>query len=160
MWTDRSRTDRSEYFASPWTTSTPGAPLHRRRGVRREQDEEMDENSEIDVREEPDRRAFVLRVDGAEAGRVVYHRRQGGGDVPAAIVLIHTEVDDAYAGRGLAGRLVRAVFDAARAEGVVLVPRCPYAQQWLGKHPDYLADVPAHDRQELGLDEPHREEAS
>jgi len=119
----------------------------------------MDDTSEIDVREEPERRAFVLRVDGAEAGRVVYHRRRGGGEVAPAIVLVHTEVDDAYGGRGLAGELVRAVFDAARAEGVALVPRCPYAQRWLGKHPEYLTDVPERDRHELGLDA-RREEAS
>ncbi|MEJ2885028.1 GNAT family N-acetyltransferase [Actinomycetospora aeridis] len=120
----------------------------------------MDGTSEIDIREDPDRRAFVLRVDGVEAGRVVHHRRRGGGDVPPAIVLVHTEVDDAYGGRGLAGQLVRAVFEAARAEGVAVVPRCPYAQQWLGKHPEYLGDVPARDRRELGLDEPHPQEAS
>ncbi|MHC1560995.1 GNAT family N-acetyltransferase [Actinomycetospora sp. C-140] len=94
----------------------------------------------------------VLRVDGAEAGHVDLHHRHAGNEVPAAIVLVHTEVDDAYAGRGLGGRLVRAVFDAARAEGLPVVPRCPYAQRWLRSHPEYLADVAPHDREELGLD--------
>jgi predicted GNAT family acetyltransferase len=85
------------------------------------------------------------------------HRRTGA---EPAIVLVHTEVDDAYEGRGLAGRLVREVFDAARAAGLPVVPRCPYVQHWLGSHPEYLADVPADDRRALGLDEPPTEEAS
>jgi predicted GNAT family acetyltransferase len=102
----------------------------------------------------------VLQVDGVEAGHIDMHRRRGGGETPAAVVLVHTEVDDAYGGRGLAGRLVQAVFDAARAADLPVVPRCPYAQHWLGSHPAYLADVPAHDRRALGLDEPPPEEAS
>ena len=124
----------------------------------------MDDECDVRVNEDPDRGAFVLRVDGVEAGRAEVHRRHGGGDVPAAFVLVHTEVDDAHAGRGLAGRLVRAVFDAARAEDVAVVPRCPYAQRWLGSHPEYLADVPPDARRALGLGEPRNapvaEEAS
>lgn len=108
----------------------------------------MDDTGE--VREDPERGAFVLTVDGAEAGHVDYRRRSA----PAALVLLHTEVDPAYGGRGLGGRLVRAVFEAARAEEIPLVPLCEYAQRWVGLHPEYLADVPAHDRQKLGLPEP------
>ncbi|PVY97477.1 GNAT family N-acetyltransferase [Actinomycetospora cinnamomea] len=117
----------------------------------------MDDESDVRVDEDLDRGAFVLRVDGVEAGRADVRRRRG--DAPA-IVLVHTEVDEAYAGRGLAGRVVRAVFDAARAEGVAVVPRCPYAQRWLRSHPEYLVDVPPRDRAELGLSEPQTEEAS
>lgn len=117
----------------------------------------MDDTSDIRVREDRERGAFVLEVDGVEAGHADVRRRQRE---PAAIVLIHTEVDPAYGGWGLGGRLVQAAFEAARAEGVGLVPRCPYAQQWVGRHPAFLVDVPARDRRELGLDEPHREEAS
>jgi uncharacterized protein len=112
--------------------------------------------SDLEVTEAPERGAFVLRVDGVEAGHVDVRRREA----PPAIVLLHTEVEPAYGGQGLGGRLVRAVFDAARAEGVGLVPLCEYAQGWVGKHPEYLGDVPEHDRTELGLDGPHREEAS
>ncbi|GAA4770185.1 GNAT family N-acetyltransferase [Actinomycetospora chibensis] len=118
----------------------------------------MDDESDVRVDEDPDRGAFVLRVDGVEAGHVSVRRRRGH-ETPGAIVLIHTEVDEAYGGRGLAGRLVQAVFDAARAEGVAVVPRCPYARRWLRTHREYLADVPPDDRRSLGLDAP-TEEAS
>jgi predicted GNAT family acetyltransferase len=116
------------------------------------------ETDDIRVDVDLDGDTAVLRVDGAEAGHMDMHHRHGGGDRPAALVLVHTEVDDAYEGRGLAGRLVRAVFDAARAAGQPVVPRCPYVRHWLGSHPDYLADVPAHDRRTLGLDEPRQTE--
>lgn len=118
----------------------------------------MGDESDVRVVQDPARDAFVLHVDGVEAGHVDVRRRRGH-DGPT-IVLLHTEVDEAHAGRGLAGRLVRAVFEAARAEGVAVVPRCPYAQRWLGSHAEYLADVRPRDRAELGLGEPVTEEAS
>lgn len=122
------------------------------------------ETSDVRVDVDLDRDTAVLRVDGAEAGHMDMHHRRGGargdGDAPPALVLVHTEVDDAYGGRGLASRLVRAVLDAARAAGLPIVPRCPYVRHWLGSHPEYLADVPAHDRRALGLEEPPTEETS
>ena len=111
-------------------------------------DDTGDVGADTTVQEDQGRGAFVLHVDGVEAGHVDVRRRKD------RIVLVHTEVDEAYGGRGLAGRLVRAVFEAARSEGVALVPLCPYAQRWLGSHPEYLADVPLQTRQELGLPEP------
>jgi predicted GNAT family acetyltransferase len=112
------------------------------------------------VDEDPDRGAFVLRVDGVEAGHADVQRRHTADGTPA-IVLVHTEVDEAYSGRGMGGRIVRGVFEAARAEGppgTAVVPRCPYAQRWLGSHREYLADVPPRDRAALGLGEPDLEE--
>jgi predicted GNAT family acetyltransferase len=121
---------------------------------------ETGEQADVRVDEDRDREAFVLRVEGVEAGHADVRRRRTADGTPA-IVLVHTEVDEAYSGRGLGGRLVRGVFDAARAEGppgTAVAPRCPYAQRWLGSHPEYLADVPARDRAALGLGEPHLEE--
>ena len=112
----------------------------------------MDDETDVRVDEDRERGAFVLRVDGVEAGRADV-RRRATGDAPV-ILLDHTEVDEAYSGRGLAGRVVRAVFDAARAEGVAVVPHCAYAQRWLGSHAEYLADVPADHRRSVGLGEP------
>ena len=110
----------------------------------------MDETTDVDVREDPERGAFVLTVDGVEAGHLDIRRRQA----PAAIVLIHTEVEPAWSGQGLGGRRVRGAFEAARAEGVAVIPLCEYAQRWVGQHPEYLADATPHDRRRLGLPEP------
>lgn len=47
--------------------------------------------------------------------------------------ITHTEVDSAYGGRGLAGKLVDAVAGQAKAEGVRIRPECSYASARLGK---------------------------
>lgn len=54
------------------------------------------------------------------------------------IALLHTEVEPAYEGRGVAGTLARTALDTAAAAGDKVVPACPYIAGWLRKHPDYL----------------------
>ena len=75
-------------------------------------------------------------MDGALAGFAFYRLR------PGRIVFVHTEIDDAYAGRGLGGQLARAALDAARARGLTVRPDCPFIKGWIAKHPEY-ADLVA-----------------
>ena len=56
-------------------------------------------------------------------------------------MLVHTEVPDALAGRGLGGRLVTAALDRAEREGLTVVPWCPFARDWLQRHPDAASRV-------------------
>ena len=49
-------------------------------------------------------------------------------------IFFHTEVDDAYAGRGLAAVLVRTALDETRADGLTAVPVCPYVAGFLKKN--------------------------
>jgi predicted GNAT family acetyltransferase len=51
--------------------------------------------------------------------------------------VLHTEVDDAYEGQGLASRLVAYAVADISAQGKRLIPHCPYVQAWLKKHPGY-----------------------
>jgi predicted GNAT family acetyltransferase len=57
------------------------------------------------------------------------------------LVLVHTEVPEALSGHGVGGRLVAAAVAKARAESLVVVPRCPFARRWLQEHPDAAAGV-------------------
>lgn len=50
--------------------------------------------------------------------------------------LVHTGVPEELGGRGLGGVLVRAAVDRAAAEGLTIIPDCPFARGWLEKHPD------------------------
>lgn len=77
---------------------------------------------------------FVLDTDGHRA-ELVYRR------VGDRLVLVHTEVPDALGGRGIGGRLVRAAVDSARIRGLTVVPECPFARQWLERHPDVAGTV-------------------
>ena len=78
---------------------------------------------------------FVTTVDG-HAGYVEYERE---GDV---LTITHTIVPPEIGGRGIAGKLVAAALDHARAEGLKVVPRCTYAAAWIDRHPQY-ADLVA-----------------
>ena len=77
---------------------------------------------------------FTIDVDGTEA-ELVYELQ------PGRLVLLHTEVPEALEGQGIGGRLVRAAAERAAAEGLTVVPRCPFARGWLERHPDVAATV-------------------
>ncbi len=53
---------------------------------------------------------------------------------------VHTEVDEAYGGRGLASRLVGFALADVRSSGKRVIPHCPYVAAWIKKHPEY-ADI-------------------
>ena len=84
---------------------------------------------------DPDR--FEISVDEGVAGFVQYvdHTPADGG--PVQRVMFHTEVDEAFSGRGLAGALVGQALDATRAEGLQVVAVCPYVKKYVSTRPEY-----------------------
>ena len=50
---------------------------------------------------------------------------------------VHTEVDDAYEGRGLASRLVAFALADVRESGKRIIPHCPYVAAWIERHREY-----------------------
>jgi uncharacterized protein len=94
----------------------------------------MDEATEpqVLVRDAPDRSRFEITVDGELAGFAEYRSR------PGRIVFTHTEIREAYQGRGLAARLIRAALDRARRGGLEVTPLCPYVADYIRRHADYL----------------------
>ena len=83
-----------------------------------------------DVHHDPDARRLHTRVEGHEA-ELRYSLRGG------RIVIDHTGVPDAIGGRGIAGILVRAALDLARARGWRVVPACSYSAAYVQRHPEY-----------------------
>jgi uncharacterized protein len=79
----------------------------------------------------PERHRYEISVDGEPAGFVRYRLE------PERIVFLHTEIKDAFAGRGIGGELARGVLDDARRRGLAVVPLCPFVRGWIDKHPDY-----------------------
>jgi predicted GNAT family acetyltransferase len=82
------------------------------------------------VRDNPTELRYEL-VDGDRVVGQIRYRRE-----PGAVVLVHTEVDPAYEGRGLASELVEGAFRDLRDRGLRIVPVCPYVRAWLRRHPD------------------------
>lgn len=77
---------------------------------------------------------FVHVEDGMEA-QLVYRTR------PGKLILVHTEVPESLAGRGIAGSLVNAAVERARTTKETILPWCPYARKWLSDHPDVAAGI-------------------
>jgi predicted GNAT family acetyltransferase len=77
---------------------------------------------------------FVISEGGTEAE--LLYARQGD-----RLILVHTGVPEAWSGHGIGGRLVRTALAQAKAEGLTVVPWCPYARRWLHEHPDEAASV-------------------
>ena len=83
-----------------------------------------------DVHHDPDARRLHTRVEGHEA-ELRYSLRGG------RMVIDHTGVPDAIGGRGIAGILVKAALDLARARGWRVVPACSYSAAYVQRHPEY-----------------------
>lgn len=85
----------------------------------------------------PQRQRYELRDGDTVVGYTQYHP---DGDVQ--FVFDHTEVDNAYSGRGLSSTLVRFALDDVRARGKRVVAICPFVDGFIDKHPEYkdLAD--------------------
>ena len=77
---------------------------------------------------------YVLRRDGAEA-ELTYSVAS-----PTLIIADHTGVPEAMRGTGAGRALVERLVADARAEGVKIVPLCPYVNAMRRRHPDW-ADV-------------------
>ncbi|MER5965282.1 GNAT family N-acetyltransferase [Streptomyces sp. NPDC002057] len=86
------------------------------------------------VRRVDDRHRYEILVDGRRAGLTAYRDRDD------RRVFFHTEIDDAYAGRGLASVLVEQALADVRASGKRIVPICPYVAKFLTKHGEF-ADI-------------------
>lgn len=100
---------------------------------------------ELRVADNPDKSRYEAKADGDVAGFIDYRLSHND------IAFLHTETDDRFRGKGVAGRLVQASLDAARERGLQVLPYCPFVQSWLEKHPDYADLVPAGRRAEFGL---------
>ncbi|HTJ66039.1 MAG TPA: GNAT family N-acetyltransferase [Actinospica sp.] len=106
---------------------------------------EQDTQETIEVADHPEAERYEVRVNGVLAGHADYVSG------PGQTSFTHTEVDPAFGGRGLAGRLAQKALDDAKASGLEVLPFCPFFRDWIGKHPDYAALVPANRRAEFGL---------
>ena len=98
-----------------------------------------------EVVDRPERHRFEVLADGTVAGYADYQLS------PGEILFTHTEIDEAYEGKGLGSVLVRHALDDARERGLAVLPMCPFVRGWIGKHEDYLDLVPASSRAKYKL---------
>lgn len=89
----------------------------------------------LTITDQPDASRFEARAGATLAGFVEYRRRG------VRVVLLHTEVPPAFAGRGVGAALARHIFEGARAEGIRVSVRCPFLLAWLERHPEFADQV-------------------
>jgi hypothetical protein len=54
-----------------------------------------------------------------------------------AVTFTHTEIEPAFEGKGLAGRLIKAALDDVRQRQLQAVPLCPFVAAFVRRHPEY-----------------------
>ena len=95
------------------------------------------------VTQNRERGRFEIAVDGKRVGIALYAEEDG------RRVFFHTEVDEAFAGQGLAGVMVRQALDATREEGLRIVAVCPYVSAYVKRHHDWDDVLDRVDREAL-----------
>jgi uncharacterized protein len=80
---------------------------------------------------------YELTVDGYLAA--TYYAISDG-----VITFIHTEVPPELGGKGIASRLIRGALDQVRADGLKVIPQCPFVKAFIEKNANYqdlLAEI-------------------
>jgi uncharacterized protein len=83
-----------------------------------------------DIIDNTGKRRFELAVDGHIAA--TYYNISDG-----VITFIHTEVPPELGGKGIGSKLIRGALDQVRADGLKVIPQCPFVKAFIEKHPDY-----------------------
>jgi len=86
----------------------------------------------VEVRDNPAENRFEVFDGETMAGFARYVRR------PGRIIVVHTEIDPAFEGKGMGSQLAAAALDAARAAGEHVVPLCPFINDFIDRHPEYI----------------------
>jgi predicted GNAT family acetyltransferase len=87
-------------------------------------------NPELTIRDHPAANRYEAWLGRDLAGWVDYRRVRG------RLVAIHTEVPEAFGGRGIGSALIRRVLDDAREAGLKITPRCPFFVAHFKRHPE------------------------
>jgi uncharacterized protein len=78
---------------------------------------------------------YEFAVDGQTA--IAVYRA-----APGVLTFTHTEVPAALRGQGIGSRMMRAVLTDVRAQGLKVVPRCPFVGDYIERNPEF-ADLVA-----------------
>ena len=92
---------------------------------------------EITVVDSLDKTRFEGYADGTLVGFLNYSRRD-----PTVVALTHAETLDGFGGQGVASQITKFALDAIRAEGLSVLPACPFVADYIAANPAY-ADLVA-----------------
>lgn len=90
---------------------------------------------EVKQTNDPKHGNFEAFIDGNHAGLMTY---TWAGE--ERFIIDHTEVGEAYNGKGVGKEMLLAAVDFARKNGKTIIPLCPFAKATFQKHEE-LQDV-------------------
>ncbi|MFH9002359.1 GNAT family N-acetyltransferase [Streptomyces afghaniensis] len=77
------------------------------------------------------------RLEALSGGEVVGRIEYFVLDSPERVLVpVHTIVEPAHEGQGIAGALARELYGIAAREHSAVAPLCPYVVKWAERHPD------------------------
>ncbi len=102
-------------------------------------------SAQISIVDNAGEERYEIRAGGELAGFLQYRLRRG------LIELVHTEIDEEFEGRGLGSRLIAFALDDARERGLAVLPFCPFVNDYMRRHRQYVALVPEGRRKDFEL---------
>ncbi|HEV2711623.1 MAG TPA: GNAT family N-acetyltransferase [Gaiellaceae bacterium] len=91
----------------------------------------MSERPTVEVSDNKEESRYEARVNGELAGVSFYEPQ------PDRLIVLHTEVRDAFEGQGVGSRLVAGMLDDVRRRGLSVTPLCPFTRAYIERHPEY-----------------------
>lgn len=91
----------------------------------------MNAETSIEIRDERDEGRYSAYANGRRIGYATWVK------VHDTVVLPHTEVDPAWNGKGIGSMIARRAFEDARADGLTVLPFCPFMKRWADLHPAF-----------------------
>jgi predicted GNAT family acetyltransferase len=91
----------------------------------------------FDIVRNDDRARYEVREGDRVLGFAMFREE------PGRVVFTHTVVQPEFEGRGIGSELARHVIEATIAEGLAVVPLCPFIAAYLTEHPEYADSVVA-----------------
>ncbi len=88
----------------------------------------MTENLNISVSRNDASGRYNMTVDGEEAGFVAFEQSD------THIAFTHTEVFEAFQGKGVGSQLAAESLADAVSRNLVIIPLCPYTERYLKRH--------------------------
>jgi uncharacterized protein len=83
-----------------------------------------------DVVNNPSEHRYQLAVDGHIAA--TYYKL-----ADSVITFVHTVVPPELGGNGIGSKLIRGALDQVRADGLKVIPECPFVKAFIEKHAAY-----------------------
>jgi predicted GNAT family acetyltransferase len=100
---------------------------------------------QVTIADNTDGRRYEIRVDGELAGFLTYRLHA------ELIELVHTEIDEEFEGRGLGSQLISFALADARKRRLAVLPFCPFVNDYIQRHRQYVELVPEGRRAEFEL---------